>query len=63
MALLSGLQDGLSLGEALALATAKATAVADNQAPDISHTLALLIQHQLITDVTQAPTEHTTQGD
>ena len=59
VALLRGLQDGLALGEAIALATASA----DGEAPDISHTLALLIQHQLITDVTQAPTEHTTQGD
>ena len=59
VALLRGLQAGLALGVAIALAPA----VADDQAPDISHTLALLIQHQLITDVTQAPTEHTTQGD
>jgi hypothetical protein len=58
MALLRGLQDGLALGEALALAPAGV-----DGAQDISHTLALLIQHQLITDVTQAPTEHTTQGD
>ena len=57
VALLRGLQDGLALGKALALVSP------DGQAPDISHTLALLIQHQLITDVTQAPTEHTTQGD
>ena len=59
VALLRGLQDGLALGEALALAIA----IADGEAPDVSHTLALLLQHQLITDVTQAPTEHTTQGD
>ena len=49
--------DGLALGEALDLVSA------DGQAPDFSHTLALLLQHQLITDVTQAPTEHTTPGD
>jgi hypothetical protein len=48
---------------ALGAAIAQAPEGADGQALDISQTLALLIQHQLITDVTQPPTEHTTQGD
>jgi hypothetical protein len=58
-ALLRGLQAGLTLGEAIA----QAPAGADGEALDISHTLALLIQHQLITDVMAPPTEHTPQGD
>jgi hypothetical protein len=56
-ALLRGLQDAQTLGEAIA------TASADGQAPDISRTLALLIQHPLITDVMAPPNERTPQGD
>jgi len=53
-ALLRGLQAGLALGTAMA------------QVPDgadIAQTLALLIQHQLITDVMDPRTENTPQGD
>ena len=50
VALLRGLQDGLALGVAIAHAP---------EDTDISHTLALLIQHQLITDLI----EPQTQGD
>ena len=59
MALLSGLQADLALGEAIALAPAGA----DGEALDISQTLALLLQHQLITDVMHPPNDHTPQGD
>ena len=59
VALLRGLQAGLALGASIA----QAPEGADGQALDIPQTLALLIQHQLITDVTHPPTEHTTQGD
>lgn len=59
VALLHGLQAGLTFGEAIA----QASEVADGKALDISHTLALLIQHQLIIGVMPPPTEHTPQGD
>jgi hypothetical protein len=59
VALLRGLQAGLALGAAIA----QAPEGADGQALDVSQTLALLIQHQLITDVMAPPTEHTPQGD
>ena len=59
VALLQGLQAGLSLGAAVG----QATKGAGGQALDISHTLALLIQHQLITDAIAPPTEFTTPGD
>jgi hypothetical protein len=57
VALLCDLQDGQTLGQAIASASA------DGQAPDISHTLALLIQHSLITDVMAPPDESTPPSD
>jgi hypothetical protein len=59
VALLRGLQAGLALGASIA----QAPEGADGQALDVSQTLALLIQHQLITDVTHPPTDHTPLGD
>lgn len=54
MALLRGLQARQPLGEAMAIATAST----EGQALDMTHTLALLLQHHLITDVIQPPTGH-----
>lgn len=54
MALLRGLQARQPFGEAMA----QATASTEGDALDLSHTLALLLQHQLITDVNQPPTGH-----
>jgi hypothetical protein len=59
VALLRGLQAGLAFGASIA----QAPEGADGQALDIPQTLALLIQHQLITDVTHPPTDHTPLGD
>ena len=54
MALLRGLQVIQTLGEAMA----QATASTEGAALDMSHTLALLLQHHLITDVMPPLSEH-----